>query len=142
MYYTDVDITAVRCEKLQYKKQKAEINKEIFMNLFFPLALIMALIIFVFWGGRAPHEQRKIFFGWYYADGGVTGPDDKLNSVAAFRKCVDNGVGIKVKTVISKDNKPIIADRDDLTKEGFPDVKVSESDSEELLDEFLETISY
>ncbi|MBQ3393790.1 MAG: hypothetical protein IJG64_01395 [Oscillospiraceae bacterium] len=102
------------------------------MNLFFPFALIMALVIFIFWGGRAPHDQRKIFFGWYYADGGVTGPNDKINSVAAFRNCVDNGVGIKVKVVISKDNKPIVAERDDLSKEGYPDVKVSESDSEEL----------
>ncbi|MDD6186676.1 MAG: hypothetical protein PUB11_01295 [Oscillospiraceae bacterium] len=78
------------------------------------LAIVIVLVILIFFTftpGGARRAQRELFYGYYYAENGVTDENDVPNSKEAFEKCAENGVGIKVSAYHSEDMKIFLAEK-------------------------------
>ncbi len=97
------------------------------------LLFIAILIYFTFMSGGAKKEYRECFYGYYFAEDGVTSPDDVPNSINAFKNCIDNGVGIKTSVIMSADQQIFIAHKYDLKEEFGVDRDASACTAQELI---------
>ena len=102
------------------------------MNLVFPIVLLIAAFMYIFSGSGAPNAIRRIYYGRYYAEEGVSRADDVPNSPEAFEGCIESDMGIMVRTMLSADGKPVVISYDDLSKAGLGEGRVSETDSRDL----------
>ncbi len=95
---------------------------------------VVALFLNMFSCGGSPRTLRRIFFGTYFAEDGVTSESDVPNSRRALQNCIDNGLGIKVNVHSTEDRRRVISTYDDLSKEYGVDKRISECEYDDLVE--------
>ena len=96
--------------------------------------LIAVAVLYAFSGAGTARVQQELFHGNYYAEDAVTDENDVPNSRESIEKCIEDGMGIKTELFITKDRQVVVSAYDDLARQYDIDVKISESNLEDIQD--------
>ena len=112
--------------------------------MLYTMVIVICLLVYfasIFTGGKSYREVRELFYGNYYAEDAVINNDDKPNSEAAVRRCVENGIGIKTAVHITKDGRVLVSTYADLNREYDLDKNISDITSEEVEEKGILTLT-